>query len=181
VEREVITLLLFIAYFGLMNMIAGGKFQLRERLGLPGRSIYYAGLITIIVGWLAYGAIGAGVGLSFLIWRLPGWYGAIDAGLAPIPPEKPGQSQILGFEVRPLRLRDFLVMSARGLAACPVFVWQAWVGHTWTPLAVLALASLWQGAAYDLAHRSIRQGNGIAEAGAGVGWGLAYYALLHQG
>lgn len=166
----------FVAYGGVSNWLAGGQKQWRKRLGLPGRSIYYMGLLAIIVGWFTYGGVGALAGLTFLLWRLPGWYGALDAGVSPL--AKPGEGKIFGIDVRPLRLRDFIVMSSRGLLAFPLFVFVAWRDQTAAPLFVLVVASLAIGGAYDLACRYFKNNTGLAEALTGCVWGIAFFMML---
>lgn len=172
-----IELLAFIAFFTFANVFAGGKIQpvLRQHGGpLPGRGIYYAGLAAIILGWFTFGIPGALAGLSFLVWRLPGWYGAIDAGLDPYNPERDG------FNIPDQRLRDFLVMSARGLVAAPAFVYAVWVTGDWKAILTLVGASLGQGLVYDIAHREFNRNNFLAEGLSGAVWGVAYFILLTQ-
>lgn len=160
-----LTLAAFILFFTLANMFAGGKFQpiLRQHGGpLPGRGIYYAGLAAMILGFCFYGWIGVLAGASFLLWRLPGWYGSIDAGT-----------------VSGTRLGDFAMMSARGMAAFPVFAFAVYYTGSLGPLWILLGASLGQGVAYEVGHRGFDRNNAIAEGLAGAVWGVAYYALLN--
>lgn len=171
-------ILVHVLWFAFANWLAGGNLSWRKRFGLPGRSIYYAALLTMIVGWFVHGWAGVAVGVNFLLWRLPGWYGAIDSGL--MPAATPGQSRLLWLDMSAhMRLRDFIVMSSRGLLAFPLFAWWAWArGDVLEPALVLTGVSLWQGLAYEAAHRYGDRDNGKAEMLAGAGWGAAYYALL---
>lgn len=171
------TALATIAFMAAANWFAGGQMQIRKRLGLPGRSIYYAGLAAIFVGYAAYGPLGALAGASFTAWRLPGWYGALDAGMSPLATE--GQGRIFGIDVRPLRLRDFIVMASRGLLCFPVFVFMAVREQAWLPIIVLVNASLLIACVYDLAnHVPKTRRVDLAEAGTGAVWGLALFAVL---
>lgn len=176
-HQALATLAGFMLFFAAANWVAGGNNRWRKRFRWPGRSIYYAGLAAIVVGWLTYGGLGALIGASFTVWRLPGWYGSLDAGTMPIPAEKPGQGKIFGIELQPYRLRDYIVMSARGLLAFPAFVYVAWRDQTATPLVVLAVACLMVGAMYDLAHHYLARRNDWAEAGVGAVWGMAFFML----
>lgn len=164
-------------FFAAANWLAGGNLSWRKRLGLPGRSVYYAAALLAIVLTPAYGWPGFAVGVNFLWWRLPGWYGAIDAGT--MPAANAGQSRLLWMDMAEhMRARDFIVMSARGFVAAPFFLWSAWNAGEWAPVAVLAIVAVWQGVAYELAHRALWRDNAHAELLAGAGWGLAYFTLL---
>ena len=160
------TFIAFVIYFTIANLFSGGKFKgiLRQHNGpLPGRGIYYAGALTMLLGWLLYSLPGLLVGFSFLLWRLPGWYGAIDAGLD-----------------KHSRLRDFLVMSARGLVAAPVFAYIFYTGGgDWKVPAILFAASLGQGLAYDVAGHTFMRNFWIAEGLSGAIWGIAYWLLIN--
>lgn len=168
-------LILFIIYGAIANAFAGGKIQpvLKQHGGpLPGRGIYYAGLLSIVLGMAFYGLPGALAGFSFLLWRLPGWYGSIDAGLDPYNPERDG------WNIRNQRARDFIVMSARGLVAFPVFAYLVYDTGNWGYLIPLVLGSVAQGAAYDLAHRGLNRNNLVAELLSGAIWGVVYWTVL---
>lgn len=167
----------FVAFFTLANLHAGGRAWRKPlRKYLPGRGIYYAGLAAMVLGWLLYGGWGLLAGASFTGWRLPGWYGALDAGQDPL--ANPGQGKVFGIDVRPLRLRDFIVMSLRGFLAFPLFVALAWTTQSAVPLVTLAVAALCQGAVYDIAHIHLQRRNGFAEAFAGGVWGFAYFTMI---
>jgi len=161
-----ITIALSAAYFAWANMFAGGRAgwkQVGKQHGgpLPGRGIYYSGAIAMILGAWFFGGAGALAGFSFLVWRLPGWYHAIDAGMD-----------------ADTRLRDFLVMTARGLVCFPFFAWEAYAHHTSKPLIVLALTSVLIAAAYDIAHHQFDRRNWLAEMWTGILWGEAFAQLL---
>lgn len=163
-----ITLAAFAAYFAWANMFAGGRVgwkQVGKQHGgpLPGRGIYYSGALAMIGLGVEYGAVGILIGFSFLVWRLPGWYGAIDAGLD-----------------AGTRLRDFLVMFARGFVCFPVFAWEAYAHHTTLPLALLFATSALIACAYDIAHRQFNRANWLAEFWTGILWGAAFYQLLGE-
>lgn len=67
-----------VIFYSLANRFSGGG--LGWKSSFRGRPIYYAGLAAIILGWFTAGWEGALAGLTFLLWRIPGWYGGIDAG-----------------------------------------------------------------------------------------------------
>lgn len=177
-----------VIWFAFANWLAGGNMAWRKRLRLPGRSIYYAAAATAVVLSGLYGWAGFAVAVNFLWWRLPGWYGAIDAGT--MPAATAGQARLLWFDMHTeplMRVRDFIVMSARGVVAAPVFLWTAYNGAGWVPVAVLAAVSVWQGISYEAAHRAFARvdgdgkrvsDNAHAEILAGAGWGVAYYVVL---
>lgn len=186
-----IELAALVIFFAAANWLAGGNRSWRKRLGLPGRSIYYASVIVAALLTPAYGWMGFAVGVNFLWWRLPGWYGAIDAGT--MPAATPGQARLLWFDMNTeplMRVRDFIVMSARGFVAAPIFLYAAYNAQDWTPVAVLAVVSVWQGWSYELVHRAFARvdgdgkrvsDNAHAELLAGAGWGAAYYGVLGSG
>lgn len=168
------------AFVGFMNYCAAGgpyigPLRWRKALGLPGRSIYYAGLVCIFAGIVAYGWPGFMCGLSFLLWRLPGWYGALDAGTNIDPPEK---SKIFGVVIGNQRARDFIVMSARGLLMFPAFTYFAYIDRSAAPLLILIAASLAQGVSYDIGYRWFGKVDGARELLAGAAWGVAFWAVL---
>lgn len=174
--------LLFIAWAAFANYCAAGgpyigEKRWRKALGLPGRSIYWAGVATMALGYVTLGWPGFWAGVAFLFWRLPGWYGAFDAGSNIDPPEK---SKIFGFVVANQRLRDFVVMSARGLLMFPPFLWAAWQALDPWPIGVLLLGSIAQGAAYDIGNhnRILRPIDGAREMLAGGAWGVAFHLIL---
>ena len=76
---------------------------------LPGRNIYYASLAALALTWYFYGPLlGALVFISFLAYRLPGWYKSLDMGT-----------------VSGDFATDFLIMFVRGLFFVPVFAFVA--------------------------------------------------------
>ncbi len=161
-----IAALAFTAWFALANLWSGGKFK-RWVGDLPGRSHYYSSLATLIAGGAVLGVEGAVIGLSFLIWRLPGWYGALDAGA--------NEGGVW---------RDVAMMSLRGLAFGPYFLWRFFLSNS-DPLATLDLTALYclaagcvaQGAAYWFANHLMRRHGWIwwAEGLGGAAWGLALW------
>lgn len=174
------SLVALMGIMGFLNYCAAGgpyigKDRWRKALKLPGRSIYYAGLAAILLGWWAYGKEGALCGLAFLLWRLPGWYGAMDAGTNDDPPEK---NKIFGVVMKNQRLRDYIVMSARGLMMFPPFVYFAWTEGSVVPLMVLVAASLAQGWSYDFGYRAMGNVDGARELLAGAAWGAAFWLVL---
>lgn len=148
-----LTAAILVALFAFLNRFSGGGFGWRA--SWRGRPIYYAGLAAIVTLGAMFGIHGALAGLSFLLWRIPGWYGAIDAGTD-----------------EGSRLRDFAVMSARGLVAIPIFA-------ATSPLAIIPF-SLAIAACYDIAWHTIKGKDPVAHAemAAGAVWGLTLWALL---
>lgn len=150
----------FILFFTLANLIAGGKLGGTK---LPGRGIYYSGAVAMLLLGYYYGFPGILAGLSFFIWRIPGWHHAIDGGVD-----------------QDTRERDFFVMTVRGLATFPFFIYEALKGQALDlyPLAVLFLASAMIATVYDVANRHFNRSIFTAEALTGVVWGFAYAAFL---
>lgn len=92
---------------------------------LPGRNIYYAALAALAAVWYFYGAVWGGfVFVSFLLYRIPGWYKSLDMGTF--------GGTLAG---------DAAVMFLRGLLFAPVFVWSAYMHQDAAPLLWLGLAS----------------------------------------
>lgn len=126
--------------YAALNRFAGGgmgwKSLGRQYDGiLPGRAIWYAAALACLCGGALFGwTYAAWCAASFLCWRTLGWYKAIDAGT------NDGTA-----------LRDFAVMSARGLLLFPLFVWRAFEVQSLWPLAALFAASFGVGAAYHIA------------------------------
>ena len=165
----------FILLFVFLNLFAGGKIQpvLRQHGGpLPGRGIYYSSLAALLILTPHYGWPGAVTALSFLIWRIPSWYGSIDAGLDPYNPERDK------FYLENQRVRDFAVMSFRGLFCFPIFAFMAGADHSVLPILTLFMASLLHGAIYDFCLRSLHRNSLMAEVLSGATWGAAFYAVI---
>lgn len=107
-----IALVLLIPFMAAMNSFAGGRFPFGERTSVfsqeaPGRPIFFAAPIVAFVLWAFFGLPGLIAGLSFLLWRLPGWYGGLDGG-----------------SMTHTADRDFLVMAGRGVLAFPMFFYK---------------------------------------------------------
>lgn len=91
---------------------------------LPGRNIYYAALAALGLVWFFYGWLWATlVFVSFLAYRLPGWYTSLDMGTYADSVE-----------------RDVVVMYLRGLFFVPVFAYATYAGNFYA-LGFLAAAS----------------------------------------
>lgn len=149
----------------LLNRFAGGGLGW-ERLArdhggpLRGRPIYYVALVLALALWPLYGAAGLACAANVLLWRLPGWDGAIDAGTH-----------------EHTRVRDFAVMAARGLVAAPFFAWASGTIDTFWPLIALGFASIIVALAYDAGQRVLRS-FAACELIAGAVWGVAYARVL---
>lgn len=158
----------FILFFAIANLWSGGKF--RPWTGdLPGRSHYYSSMAALALGWGLFQWPGLLAGFSFLLWRLPGWYGSLDAGTNEGSPA-----------------RDAAVMSLRGLLAFPVFLWALYEANI-DPLSDLVLAPLWallaaslgQGLVYYVGNRiAVSWRFWLIEGMAGAVWGVAYWVVL---
>ncbi|MGE0830809.1 MAG: hypothetical protein AB7O04_15855 [Hyphomonadaceae bacterium] len=156
----------YAALYALLNRFAGGGLgwgALAHDHGGPlrGRPIYYVALFLAGFLGVQFGWIGVFAAANFLLWRLPGWYGAIDAG-----------------RDEGTRLRDFSVMSARGVVAAPFFFWACVPTQSAAPAIILAAASLLQGVSYDLGNHALRRLPASSEYIAGAVWGLAYAIVL---
>jgi len=126
------TIIPLLAYT-LANRIAGGGLGLhqffRAKGGfIPGRPLWYVSILFLFPlmiffwGW-QYAAVTA---FSFMTWRTLGWYHALDAGTHEGTP-----------------LRDFTVMSLRGLLNFPAFTYCAIVtGQYWIYAGLLIVQSL---------------------------------------
>lgn len=169
---------LYVAFYALANQFAGGKYRQMlydlTRIAYPGRSIYWAGLVAMLFGWFTAGLVGALAGFSFLLWRLPGWYGTIDAGT--------NEGEVV---------RDVTLMALRGLVAAPVFLHVFFEGQQdklaaiqWEALVVWATACAGQGAAYWLGNHVLYPRTRFWDAGfwseglAGAVWGAAFYGVV---
>jgi uncharacterized protein YfiM (DUF2279 family) len=149
----------------LLNRFAGGGLgweRLAHDHGGPvrGRPIYYVALALALTLTPLYGLAGLACAANVLLWRLPGWYGAIDAGTH-----------------EHSRARDFAVMAARGLVAAPFFAWAAGDMDAKWPLLALGLASVIVAIAYDVGQRVLRS-FAACELMAGAAWGVAYARVL---
>lgn len=101
---------------------------------LPGRNIYYAALVVLGLVWYFYGpVIGLLTFVSFLAYRIPGWFKSLDMGTYP------GSASV------PV---DAAIMFARGLFFFPVFAWVAYTQQSAVPLIILAVASAVATASY---------------------------------
>lgn len=159
----------FVAFFTLANLWSGGKFK-RWVGDWPGRSHYYSSIAALALGWGLFGFAGLLIGASFTLWRLPGWYGALDAGT-----------------YQGATFRDFAVMSLRGLAAFPFFLWALYEANAdplsdldLRPLLILLAACVGQGVAYFVGNRFpvAALKFWVAEGTAGAIWGAAYALVL---
>ena len=149
----------------LLNRFAGGGLgweRLAHDHGGPvrGRPIYYVALALALALTPLYGLAGLACAANVLLWRLPGWYGAIDAGTH-----------------EHTRARDFAVMAARGLVAVPFFAWAAGALDSIWPLLALGFASILGALAYDAGQR-IARSFVACELMAGAVWGAAYAQVL---
>lgn len=72
---EFIAILLFIAAFAVINKFCGGTFErpFGPLPDLPGRPIWYAGLLLLVALPLMYGWAGLAVAAAFITYREPGW------------------------------------------------------------------------------------------------------------
>jgi hypothetical protein len=151
-----ITLIVLVSVFAVINRFSGGGLFWRD--AFPGRPIYYSGVTAIIILSILYGYQGALAGASFLLWRLPGWYGSIDMGRR-----------------EHTRKRDFLVMFTRGFVAFPVFVWMQYNGNDGNPWSAALLLTMSLGIALSyLAFLETEK----AEWTTGALWGATLYLLL---
>lgn len=162
-----VSLVVFVLVFSAANRFAGGGLgwgALTVDHGgvVRGRPIYYVGALAVPALYFLYGLGGALAGASFVLWRLPGWYGAIDAGT---------------FAGTPAR--DWRVMFLRTVFAFPVFLWSA-IERGPATLLVWPLLAAWIATSYHLAAHAgaLKRIGGAAEYLAGMGWGLALWALL---
>lgn len=136
--------LAFALALAVLNRFAGGGLgwsKLAHDHGGPlrGRPIYYAALALFPIA-LAFGFSPLAAGLtvlSYLAYRLPGWYGAIDGGT---------NDQTA--------LRDYAVMMARTLLAFPIFAAAAWRAHDPFYLVALLIAAIGCAGAYHLGART---------------------------
>ena len=134
---------------------------------LPGRNIHYAALAALGLVWAFYGWVwGVWVFVSFLCYRLPGWYKSLDIGTAP------------GFEAAV----DASIMYLRGLFWAPVYVWAALTQGDLMPAAYMVLASLGAVAAYAFGNhvlaKTVRDPFWFIEFAAGACFGLALGATI---
>lgn len=149
----------------LLNRFAGGGLGW-ERLArdhggpLRGRPIYYVALALALALSPFYGVAGLACAANVLLWRLPGWYGAMDAGTH-----------------EHSRARDFAVMAARGFVSVPFFAWAAGTLDSIWPLIALAFASILTAIAYDVGQRVMRSFT-ACELMTGAIWGVAYARTL---
>lgn len=153
--------LLLIPLFAALNRFSGGGlgWEWMKNNGYRGRPLYYAFLIALTVLYLGFGTVGAIAALSFLLWRLPGWYGAIDAGTDAGSP-----------------LRDFAVMSARGLLAFPIFWYTGQL--LWLIPFALGIGFFYHLAWHAPWSRQRKDPVADAELNVGVWWGLFLSILL---
>jgi hypothetical protein len=116
--------------YTLANRISGGGYGIinifKSKGGfVPGRPMWYVSILFLLpitaLHWgIQYAAICT---LSFMTWRTLGWYKALDAGTHEGTP-----------------LRDFIVMSLRGLMNFPAFLYCALITHQYLLYGVLLLA-----------------------------------------
>lgn len=149
------TLLLWALAGGILNRFSGWADY------LPGRNIYYAALAALGLVWYFYGATwGCLVFVSFLCYRIPGWYKSLDMGTA-------GGGLVA----------DATIMYLRGLYFAPVFVWAAFTQVSGWPLAWLCLGSAGAVAAYIIGNYKVsklmRDPFWFIEFAAGACFGLA--------
>lgn len=154
------TLLLWALAGGVLNRFSGWADY------LPGRNIYYASLAALGLVWYFYGATwGCAVFLSFLCYRLPGWYKSLDIGA-----------------VSGDALCDAAVMYLRGLMFAPVFVFAAITQVSGWPLAWLCLASAGATLSYAIGNYQVakvmRDPFWFIEFAAGACFGLALGATV---
>ncbi len=104
---------------------------------LPGRNIYYASLAALALTWYFYGPVLAiMIFVSFLAYRLPGWYKSLDMGTV-------GGSATT----------DFLIMFVRGLFFFPVFAFAGIItGNFIFPALLLAGASFLAALSYVIGN-----------------------------
>lgn len=161
---------LLIPFFIVGNRFCGGGFgwnQIARSNGgpIPGRPLYYFGLLAIGVLSYYYHLLGLIAALSFVAWRLPGWYGAIDAGTD-----------------KHTRLRDFLVMGLRAIPLALPFAYVVFTtGSFILPVLIGSLLVVSIPTAYDVSWhliKNLKDPVAIAEKIAGACIGLAYSLLF---
>jgi len=132
----IVTVFLSSVLVAVLNRFSGGGFGWKPTF--RGRPIYYAFIAALVLLPFMYAGspiIGALSAFSLLVWRIPGWYGAIDGGTD-----------------KGTRLRDGFVMFLRGLLLFPVFAYAAFMWKSVEPLALLAFTALMIAVFYDVAN-----------------------------
>lgn len=158
------SLVVLILLFAVADRFSGGGLGW-TRLGLRGRPLWYAGpiaglLTTLVAGW----QIGLIAGLTFMIWRSPGWKLGSRGGLAPQ----------TSFDVAALALRHCLAGVLLPMAVMAgLDAYAALKG-----LAVFIVGATLIGAVYG---RSVREGVDIgawSEAFRGALFGFLIWTLM---
>lgn len=161
------TLALLTLFYALANRFSGGGLGWRSTF--RGRPIYYAGLAAMVVGWFLMGWTGVFAGLVFLVWRLPGWYGAIDAGTDE-------GSRLRDGSVMAVRALPFAFAYAVGGAIFPLELMD-FGKVVWAPIALSVCVAL----SYDIAWHYVRPRPKDpvvwAEVMAGACWGVFFWAM----
>lgn len=157
------TLAGFVIGFALLNRFCGGGFEKPQGFlpDLPGRAVWYAGLLLLVVLPWFYSWAGLAVALAFIAYREPGWRVVFGAELDWRRTDRP-------------RLRMF----ARSLFALPlVAIWP------WGVPALLGFAAM-AVLAYEVGNRAMLRWPSenrlmqFAEPLAGAAFGLVAWGLL---
>lgn len=159
-----------IPLFAVLNRFSGGG-VFWDRLSrdhggfLRGRPIYYSFVVLAFCLTPLYGWPGFLLALSFLLWRLPGWYGSHDMG---------SYGHTTG--------RDFLVMFARGFVAFPVFLYAQYHGMKEAiillPMLALLIALCYLVGIKIFTEKIKTNGSGVAEWLTGIVWGGTAILLI---
>ena len=161
------TLALLVLFYSLANRFSGGG--LGWRASFRGRPIYYAGLAAMVVGWFLMGWTGVFAGLVFLVWRLPGWYGAIDAGTDE-------GSRLRDGGVMALRALPFAFAYAIGGAIFPLELLDFGT-VVWASIALAVFVAWSYDAAWHLLEPRPKDPVALAELATGAAWGVFFWVM----